>query len=277
MIHYSFILPWHKDDALFRRAVASVPVRDDVELLTVEDKERKGAGHARNEALAKARGKWLIFIDSDDYFVADVLELLDRHRDGEADIVYFNQRAEMVCTGAPSSRVDDKTRLLAAYSGHQEQLDFYCRYCYPEPVGKMVRRELVERWNIRFDETSCANDYMFSVLCGLRAESVAFDPAVLYVLTEREGSVSHDYFESPVKVEDRLWVYLRVQKLFAANGIRLYPFSGMWMMCRKAGPGARAIAEEFRRRESLSRVYILWGCACRIIRKRLRIGVPFNA
>lgn len=277
MITYSVIVPWHKDDELLKRALESVPVREDVELIAVQDKDFRGAGYARNQALAQARGRWLLFLDSDDRFSPDALDILDRHADDDADLIYFQQRAEMIGTGAPSGRADNKIHYLGAYSQRPADLDFYCRYCYPEPTGKMVRREMVEREGIRFDETSCANDYMFSVLCGLKARKVTFDPSVLYVVTEREGSVSHSYFDNPQKVRDRLYVYWRVQNLFDINKIPLSPFYGMWMMCANAGPQSRAAAEEFRRRNGISRWRIAAGCLKRIVRKRLHIGVPNNA
>lgn len=270
MILYSIILPWHNDDDLLRRARASVPEREDVELIAIEDKDRQGAGWARNQALSKASGRWLLFLDSDDYFKADALALLDAHAADDADVVYFNVDARMAFSGEPSGRQDHKRSRLEALSSRPSDLEFYCRYCYPEPWGKMVSHAFVEREGIRFDQTSCANDYMFSVLCGIKARRVAYDPSVLYVVTEREGSVSRDYFDSPVKLRDRLDVYWRVQQEFDKAGIRLYPFAGLWMMCRSHGAEALDIAREFRRRRSIPRLRIWADCLCRIALKHLK-------
>ena len=277
MILYTVIVPWHKDDELLKRALESVPQREDVEIVAIQDKYGRGAGYARNQALQQARGRWLLFLDSDDILVPGVLDILDRHAQDDAELVYFNRSAVMEGSGAPSGRVDEQSRLLKSYTSRPHELDFFCRYCYPEPTGKMVRRDLVEREGIRFDETTCANDYMFSVLCGLKARKVVFDPSVIYVVTEREGSVSHDYFVSSRKIADRLDVYWRVQNLFDSNGIRLFPFYGMWMMCRKRGGMALQTAEEFRRANRIARIKIWAGCLHRIIRKRLRVGVPYNS
>lgn len=274
MIRYSVIVPYVEKDALLERALSSIPGRADVEVLPVQDVSRRGAGWARNQALEGAKGEWLLFLDADDFFEADAFALLDRHFSDEADVVYFGVRAVLSDTLEPSSRQYDKLRCLSRYASRPSLIDFYCRYCYPEPWGKMVRRSLVAQTRIRFDETSCANDYLFSVLVGLNARSVRFDPSSLYVVTERPGSVSRDYFRSERSLEDRLGVYWRVQQLFDARHLKLYPFYGLWMMCFKKGDGARSTASAFCAREGIGPGKRFLGCLARIVRKRFRIGVP---
>lgn len=269
MIRYSVIVPFRGEPELLKRALASVPARDDVEVLTVEDADGRGAGWARNQALGKAQGEWLVFLDADDYFAPDAFPLMDAHDADVADVVYFNVKAVMSDSGLPSARQADKQRLLAAYASSPARLEFFCRYQYPEPWGKMVRRAFVQREGIRFDETVCANDYMFSVLCGLKACQVAYDPGVLYVVTEREGSVSRAYFDTARKLEDRLSVYWRVQQAFDAAGVSLQPFYGLWMMCRKEGGAVLEQARRFCAAQGISRLRLWRGCAVRVLKKRL--------
>lgn len=269
---FSVIIPHRGSSALLQRAVASVP--EGAEILVQEDPEGRGAGWARNQALRRACGKWVVFLDSDDYFTPEALALLEKHAHDPADVVYFAVRSVLSDSGEKSSRQDAKLHFLEHYANRPRELDFYLRYLYNEPWGKMVRRELIDREGILFDETSCANDYTFSVLCGLKAGTVAYDPGVLCVITEREGSVSHRYFDRPEKVQDRLKVYWKVQGLFDAAGIPLYPFYGLWMMCWKEGAGKES--EAFRKASGISRLTICLGCLKRIIRKRLHIGVPYN-
>ena len=272
MTRFSVIIPHWGDPALLRRALASVP--KGVEVLVQEDPEGRGAGWARNQALPQATGEWLLFLDSDDYFTPEAMRLMEKHADDAADVVYFAVRSVFSESGEPSARQDTKLHFLARYGGKPADLDFYLRYLYNEPWGKLVRREFVEREGIRFDETSCANDYTFSVLCGLHARTVAFDPGVLCVITEREGSVSHRYFDRAEKVQDRLQVYWKVQGIFDGAGIPLYPFYGLWMMCQKEGKGDAA--ESFRKAADIPRWKIGLGCLRRIVRKRLHIGVPYK-
>ena len=89
MVNYTFIIP-HKDClTLLKRCIASIPVRDDIQIIVVDDHSNHeiqdfnslpsrielfrlvdyhGAGAARNEGLLHARGKWILFADCDDYY-----------------------------------------------------------------------------------------------------------------------------------------------------------------------------------------------------------------
>lgn len=88
-ISFSFIIPHKNCPDLLQRCVDSIPDRDDVQIIVVDDnsddekkpaiyrrdveivlldaEHSKGAGRARNEGLKHAKGKWLLFADADDY------------------------------------------------------------------------------------------------------------------------------------------------------------------------------------------------------------------
>lgn len=277
MIRYSVIVPYRGEPELLQRALASVPAREDVEVLAVEDAEGRGAGWARNRALEKAQGAWLVFLDSDDFFLPGAFDAMDKHAEGEEDLIFFDITSVYSDSLKPSARHLARSGMLARYASNPSQVQFYGRYLYNEPWGKMIRHSLVEDKGIRFDETLCANDFTFSVLCGHWADKVCYDPTPVYCVTEREGSVSSRYFDSPQKTLDRLKVYWKVQRFFDKENIPLEPFYGLWMMCQNEGGETLRVAREFCARESISNWQLWLGCAKRILKKRLRWGVPYNA
>lgn len=111
MINYSFIIPHHNCPILLDRLLSSIPQREDIEVIVVDDNsdndkkpnvsrsdvhvvlipadESKGAGHARNVGLEIAKGKWLLFADSDDYYEDNFITSLDEYINTDADIVLF--------------------------------------------------------------------------------------------------------------------------------------------------------------------------------------------
>ena len=100
---FSIIIPHKNIPSLLQRCLDSIPKRDDVQIIVVDDnsnpqkvdfekfpgldkpnteayfdKSGKGAGRARNVGLKHAKGEWVIFADCDDYFHVEVLnEIMD--------------------------------------------------------------------------------------------------------------------------------------------------------------------------------------------------------
>lgn len=102
MINYSIIIPHKNIPVLLQRCLSSIPRRNDIQVIVVDDnsdlqmvdfssfpgledpfvevvftKEGKGAGYARNIGLDKVKGKWLLFIDADDYFYDGMSQSID--------------------------------------------------------------------------------------------------------------------------------------------------------------------------------------------------------
>ena len=231
---------------LLSRCLDSVPRRDDLQIIVVDDAsdlsddekksypglsdpavevifttEGKGAGYARNIAMDRAGGEWIMFIDSDDFLLPDALRLIDRYSHSDNDIVYFSIESRYSDTLSPAWRHEKFTKAFASYSG--QQLDKFLRYGYTEPWGKLIRRSLVLEHGIRFDESVVANDYMFSVQTGHYAKKIELCREQIVCVTVREGSLCDDYFGTDEKTMSRLNVYAGVQRFFDNNHIALEP------------------------------------------------------
>lgn len=113
MINYSIIIPHKNCSDLLKRCVDSIPERDDVQIIVVDDNsdegkkpllqdriglevvllddlQAKGAGKARNVGLELANGEWVIFADSDDFFHKSFWGNVDDYvEDKTVDIRYF--------------------------------------------------------------------------------------------------------------------------------------------------------------------------------------------
>lgn len=184
--------------------------------------ENGGGGRARNEGLKYAKGKWILFADSDDFFEEKFVELLDDQFDNESDVVFFNIRSvNSDDVHIISQRMNSKETLFEKYrkTGRKEHF----RYHYCEPWGKMIRKTLIEENDIRFDETRVANDYYFSVVCGSLAKNIDVVDRSLYVLTQRNDSVSACFANTDEKLLIRLDVYTRVQLFLQERGVFLDP------------------------------------------------------
>lgn len=216
MINYSIIIPHYNIPDLLIRCVRSIPERDDVEIIVVDDnspggdkyKERYpdlsrksltyihldkniGGGGARNIGLKHATGKWLLFADADDFFNYCVNDVLNQYVDSSLDIVFFNANSIDSQTFENTGRSEPVNKNMHAFleSGTKEA-EYDLRYKFGEPWCKIVRHELVKKHRILFEETPIHNDTQFAYLIGYYAKTIGADIRAIYCLTDREGSIS---------------------------------------------------------------------------------------
>ena len=256
MINYSIIIPHHNIPTLLRRCLDSIPERDDIQVIVVDDnsdpnrvdfksfpgidrknveiyytKEGKGAGFARNIGLKHAKGKYLIFADADDYFEDGLDKLLDRHLISLDDITYYGITCKdsdtlEVVTNDP--REFKYTNLMDNYFKTYDNslLNWKPTNILNVPWGKIIKRDLITRYGILFDEVMAGNDMLFSLKCSLCATKITASPSKLYCVTTRLGSLSkssynsfmrRNRFEAAIHLNDYLYsvkVYERRYNLF---------------------------------------------------------------
>ncbi len=245
--NYTIIIPHKNIPSLLKRCIDSIPKRKDVQIIVVDDnsdsdivnfdtlslwdkridfifsKDGKGAGACRNKGLEKALGKWVIFIDADDYLVNNPIDIWDSHINSEADIIYFNVTSADCDSMQLANRHKEKNKESLRLSKNEKQLHRYLRFMYTEPWGKLIKREFLNQENIKFQESLVANDYKFSILTGLKANHIKFDNSIFYCVTVRKDSLSHSMFQKKEKVFSRIEVYSDIQQVFKSNNIKLYP------------------------------------------------------
>lgn len=210
-ILYSFIIPHHNSPELLDRCLSTIPQRSDIEIIVVDDnssedkrpicqrtdttilyidkEHTKGAGRARNTGLAKANGKWLLFVDCDDMLAENAILALDKQKDSEHDIIFFCISAVNSDTLEPIERCGVFNDYVHNFRKRKPCSENTLRYNHLVPWGKMIRREMVVANNIAFDEVRYSNDIMFAGKCGLNAKSIGVSEDVLYTVTHREGSL----------------------------------------------------------------------------------------
>lgn len=238
--NFSIIIPHKNTPNLLERLIQSIPVRDDLEIIVVDDhsdpdvvdfacfpcKERQnmiivsntdrpGAGHARNFALPQAKGKWILFADSDDFFNPGFNVFLDKYVDSGADIIYFNANSVDTETYEPSNRADHLHDFISNYQKNPQYGEVVMRYMFTEPWCKMIKRELIEDYSICFDDTLIHEDVKFACLAGHHASTIIVDNSQLYCVTSREDSLSRTMNEQ--KYLDELLVFARWKKFLMIN------------------------------------------------------------
>ena len=210
--NYSIILPYYDKYDLFVKAEGSIPDREDIQIIVVDNSKEhledyqiprkhkakvtyitsdktKGAGCARNVGLTKVEGKYTLFCDADDYFTPEAFDVFDKYLDQEYDIVFFKSTSISLQTGEISDRHIPYNKLIDDYfkSGDTEQL----RYRYEAPWGKLYLTSFIFfDDSIRFEEIRVNNDAWFSLMAGHNARRISVDNDEVYVITEGNTGTS---------------------------------------------------------------------------------------
>lgn len=240
-INYSIIIPHYDIPDLLMRCLKSIPVREDVQVIVVDDcspgadkyleqypelsrpylefystPQGGSAGRARNVGLEHAKGKWLLFIDADDFYVDNMEYFLNEYVNREEDIIFFASQSVKSDDLSPSSR-NFYNSYFTRYEKTGRTDEF--RYFFHAQWGKFIKHSIIKQHNLKFDETKYSNDVYFGVSTGLYAKNIKIINDVIYIVTERSGSLTSDNNRTQEEWFERYSVALNTQKLLDANHV----------------------------------------------------------
>lgn len=240
LINYSIIIPHSNISHLLDRLLSTIPIRDDVQVIVVDDcsmkdellklehikkkypvvefystKIKGGAGKARNVGLEHAVGKFLIFADADDYFNLCFPDALEKYKDSNADIIYFSANSVDTDTYENADRAEYFHRIINGYfaTGDESKL----RFGFVVPWARFIKRNVVADNNITFEEVWTADDIRFSTESDYYAGKLEADPKAIYCVTNRANSNSKG--QSPAEMISRLTTEAQRFKFMIDHGI----------------------------------------------------------
>lgn len=149
------------------------------------NKNNGGVSSARNTGLDAAKGKYIIFIDSDDYAEKNLIEYIFERFDKIGELVLFDydivsRNGEHSNSGNTYSSVD---------------YDFIFREIVSQklngPFGKIFRNDIIQENNIRFNTNiSLGEDLEFVLRYYVKIKSVENWNIVLYHYVYTENSIT---------------------------------------------------------------------------------------
>ena len=151
--------------------------------IQIVTQENAGAGAARNRGMAMATGKYLAFLDADDFFEADLLE--KQYQMAETD------KADFVVCKSDQYHTEKKEYVQVSWVVREKELPPYHPFSYRQMtdnvfkvfVGwawdKLYRRSFVEQYHLKFQEQRTSNDMLFVFSAIAMAKKIAIVSDIL--------------------------------------------------------------------------------------------------
>ena len=161
-----------------------------------------GAGYARNKGLERARGKYVLFLDGDDFFEKNMLEKFHTaYSATDADIVICNMYMY-----DNIDKTEQKFGELLRFDWEKAGVPFALRdtneyafqHIYEIAWNKIFRREFLMNTGIKYQEQHNANDQFFvfaHLLCAKKI--VKISDSLIYYRKSVSGQLSQSIPKSP--------------------------------------------------------------------------------
>lgn len=254
----SIIIPHYNSFEQLKKLIDSIGVHEELQIIVVDDNstenteelpkfaeqkeidfyrndsETHSAGRCRNIGLQHATGEWLLFADSDDYFLEDFWDKLVKYFESEYDIIFYPPTSIDLRTGEKSNRHNTLEKLALEYRKNpSKETEVHLRYLWPSPYSKMIRHEIVKKNDITFDETRVANDTMFSAKAAFAAGSIMTEPGVIYCITKNTGTLEMSRARTDMRTRLKVNVakYQFLNRNLDQESMKILDFRISYYMC----------------------------------------------
>lgn len=168
-------------------AVATSLTKDKKNVKIISQKN-KGLGGARNTGMQHARGTYLLFLDSDDWYLPETVEqLLQKAIQLDLEIVEF---------GAQGINVDGKkvyTKSISSNDVILTGIQYYQKYYYMDSAcNKLYNRDFLVRNELNFVERLFIEDYEFNTRVFYKAKKVIAVDLIVAQFLQTPNSITRN-------------------------------------------------------------------------------------
>lgn len=151
--------------------------------MTIINQKNAGPGMARNNGIKIAKGEYISFLDADDYWSEDFLEVvLAASNNKSADYIYIEMVKETV-----DGKIIGKTNVARNKDLSKQQM--ICRQMtgkMPWGMSKVIKREIISKCGGKFMELTVGEENIFSFEALKASKNIAFTDKVIYHYLQTE-------------------------------------------------------------------------------------------
>lgn len=161
---------------------------------------KSGAAISRNRGIECSKSDYILCLDADDLFADDLIEQLEEAADScYADMVMLERRdyINIDCAKREIFWGEDEKKLYsgATFKLCEQPEDFLLR-CQNATYDRMIKRELLDKYRIRFQNLPCSNDVFYIIFSTFAANRIIHTKTkdILYYrrIHSEPGRISND-------------------------------------------------------------------------------------
>lgn len=170
-------------------------IESDARVKLIHHKINRGLSAARNTGLYEAKGKYIYFLDSDDYIEPNCIKIcIEEAERSNADLIMFDADTEIdgnlgcgfIANNYDRRSIVDNTRI---FSGREFASKYYDQKFLCSTWRMFFKKEYLTENKLRFLEGAFYEDNNFYYECMLNAKRIKYVPRKLYHRRYRSNSI----------------------------------------------------------------------------------------
>lgn len=226
MPKFSVIIPAYNMEKYIKRTLDSVMNQTfkDYEVIVIDDgstdksksiakkydiilieSDHVGVSEARNIAIKKAKGDYLVFLDSDDWWDKELLEKLNESSRNNPDLIRYQMK-----TVTDKDEITNYSENSFEEKSGEEAFELVTKFHFVDAACcYAIKRSYYEKENFKFAKGRIHEDYGLIPLLIIKAKKVNCLSYVGYYYFRRTGSImtNENYDWTKKKVEDFFYHY----------------------------------------------------------------------
>ena len=149
----------------------------------MRNESRYGAAVSRNKGIMASRSEYVLCLDADDLIAEDLMEQLEKAADFYCADMVMLERCDFIRTDSIDRKnyfLNDDVELykdsdalneLRTFRVKEQPKDFLLR-CLNGTCDRMIKRELLDKYHIHFQDLSSSNDVFYTVFATFAAKCI---------------------------------------------------------------------------------------------------------
>lgn len=165
--------------------------------LLIKNSQNRGLSFSRNKGLKYAKGKYILFVDSDDMIKSNTLEELYQQAEGKKlDILYFNK--QIIYEESWNGEKEKESKRKFGDEDILEGKEMFVQFLLNKSLKSMnaytqfFLREFLLKNKLLFYEGIVHEDFLFYFQCSMMAKRVGNVDKELYIYRKRENSITEN-------------------------------------------------------------------------------------